>query len=710
MHLQGVIQMMNDIQKALQGANLKFEIDLPRIAVVGAQSSGKSSVLESIVGEDFLPRGTGIVTRCPLILQLIYHEGDTVANFSHLPEKWISNFNEVRNEIEKRTNTLAGSDKKIVNLPIYLTIYSKNVPNLTLIDLPGFTKLDLDDQEAGISKDIEALVMEYIIKKNTIILAISPANNDIANSDGLLYAKKVDPNRDRTFGVMTKIDIMDKGTNALDFINGTKYKLKHGYIGVKCRSQDDNNKGKTIIDSLENEKNFFRTHPDYKDIAHTQGTSVLAQKLSSLLNDHILKNLPPIEAKVQVNLDDCGKSLESLGLEVELKTSQDIVSFINKIISQYCKELKRVMKSSQMVKVKGKIFFDGGARIYEIFQTFMKDKISTIDPLRDFSEVDILTEIRKINGIEPSLFVPNKVCKNLIKKTIDQFSVPSINCAMHVYNTIENSISKIDVVHLKSRKRLQDFLCNHAEVVLEQCKEKLISHIKDIILDEKSYINYDDPDFRAIHLHLFSTNQPDSDTLDNYKVLYGIDPKIFDTYSAKAAIQNAEIKAKNVRKSIQKRQGATVSSGNFGGVRNVISLLQSSSQDETETESKHSHQPKKDFEDWNIKKGVDLADGLSSDDISNIISVRKVVTAYIAIIKKQFKSRIPKCIVKCLIKDFNKQIRDFLLTEFIMYEDKQILAQEDPETLKKRKLLQKNMDTLKLVKRSLKRVKKSFDY
>ena len=70
--------------------------------------------------------------------------------------------------------------------------------------------------------------MKYIEQENTIILAISPANGDIANSDGLAYAKKVDPDRDRTFGVMTKIDIMDKGTDACDFLSGKQYKLKHG--------------------------------------------------------------------------------------------------------------------------------------------------------------------------------------------------------------------------------------------------------------------------------------------------------------------------------------------------------------------------------------------------------------------------------------------------------------------------------------------------
>ena len=418
---------MNEIQRALQDANLKIKIDLPRIAVIGAQSSGKSSVLESIVGEDFLPRGTGIVTRCPLILQLIHANTDVkYAKFDHSKTEF-TDFDKVRKEIESQTNILAGSKKKIENKPIYLTIYSPEVPNLTLIDLPGFTKLDLDEQNVGLSDDIEALVMEYIQNENTIILAISPANNDIANSDGLLYAKKVDSNRERTFGVMTKIDIMDKGTNARDFISGKQYKLKHGYIGVKCRSQDDNNKGKTIKDALEDEKRFFEGHDAYKDISHTQGTVVLAQKLSKLLGEHIIKQMPLIQEKIKHNYEIYEKILEDLGPSIECQNDSDAIAFITKIIDEYCTEYIKIAKGSYISESEGIMKFDGGGKIYEIFRTFSDKKISKIDPLKSLRETDILIEIRRENGINPALFIPQNACVNLIKRNIEKFRSPCSN-------------------------------------------------------------------------------------------------------------------------------------------------------------------------------------------------------------------------------------------------------------------------------------------
>jgi dynamin 1-like protein len=137
--------------------------------VVGSQSSGKSSVLENIVGRDFLPRGSGIVTRRPLILQLINlpseHEGDeddevhhtpaSVAGqqewgeFLHIPGRKFYDFAEVRREIENETSRIAGNNKGINRQPINLKIYSPHVLSLTLVDLPGLTKVGAEHLSAN---------------------------------------------------------------------------------------------------------------------------------------------------------------------------------------------------------------------------------------------------------------------------------------------------------------------------------------------------------------------------------------------------------------------------------------------------------------------------------------------------------------------------------------------------------------------------------
>lgn len=179
-----------------------------------------------MVGRSFLPRGTGIVTRRPLILQLVYtpkddreHRSaengtldlDEWGTFLHTKNKIYTDFSEIRKEIESETERMAGSNKGICPEPINLKIYSTSVVNLTLIDLPGITKVPVGDQPEDIESQIRQLVLKYICNPNSIILAVVTANTDMATSESLKLSKDVDPDGRRTLAVVTKLDLMDAG-------------------------------------------------------------------------------------------------------------------------------------------------------------------------------------------------------------------------------------------------------------------------------------------------------------------------------------------------------------------------------------------------------------------------------------------------------------------------------------------------------------------
>lgn len=279
-----LISTINKLQDALAplGGGSQSPIDLPQITVVGSQSSGKSSVLENIVGRDFLPRGTGIVTRRPLVLQLInrrpkksehakvnqtanelidlnindddkkkdesgkhQNEGQSEDNkeewgeFLHLPGKKFYNFDEIRKEIVKETDKVTGANSGISSVPINLRIYSPHVLTLTLVDLPGLTKVPVGDQPPDIERQIKDMLLKYISKPNAIILSVNAANTDLANSDGLKLAREVDPEGTRTIGVLTKVDLMDQGTDVIDILAGRVIPLRYGYIPVINRGQKD---------------------------------------------------------------------------------------------------------------------------------------------------------------------------------------------------------------------------------------------------------------------------------------------------------------------------------------------------------------------------------------------------------------------------------------------------------------------------------------
>lgn len=101
-----VIPIVNKLQDIFAQLGSQSTIELPQVAVVGSQSSGKSSVLEALVGRDFLPRGNDICTRRPLVLQLVQRKGKSDGTgqewgeFLHLPAKKFFDFNEIRKEIQ----------------------------------------------------------------------------------------------------------------------------------------------------------------------------------------------------------------------------------------------------------------------------------------------------------------------------------------------------------------------------------------------------------------------------------------------------------------------------------------------------------------------------------------------------------------------------------------------------------------------------------
>ncbi|KAL0164117.1 hypothetical protein M9458_039870, partial [Cirrhinus mrigala] len=115
------------------------------------------------------------------------------AEFLHCKGKKFTDFDDVRREIEAETDRVTGTNKGISSIPINLRVYSPNVLNLTLIDLPGITKVPVGDQPPDIEYQIRDMIMQFICRENCLILAVTPANMDLANSDALKLAKDVDP-------------------------------------------------------------------------------------------------------------------------------------------------------------------------------------------------------------------------------------------------------------------------------------------------------------------------------------------------------------------------------------------------------------------------------------------------------------------------------------------------------------------------------------
>ena len=259
-------------------------ISLPYIAVIGSQSVGKSSVLESIIGiGEFLPKGNSIITRRPLIIQLINTATrETWGEFMHSGSKKYHCLKDIRTEIENETERVA-PNRAISYYPMNLRIHTPNVPEVTVIDVPGLDRVAW--RNSGISRKLHKLTRAFIVKKNCLIIAVSQATAYLPTSQAIEQAKAVDPEGLRTIGVMTKIDLMDKGTDAVSILKNEVVPLKYGYIGMINKSQKDIINEKSLFDSHQDEKEFFENDCSYHKVSDRCGVQSLCHKLCQVMVD-----------------------------------------------------------------------------------------------------------------------------------------------------------------------------------------------------------------------------------------------------------------------------------------------------------------------------------------------------------------------------------------------------------------------------------------
>ncbi|KAK9073968.1 hypothetical protein SSX86_006562 [Deinandra increscens subsp. villosa] len=492
-----VIPIVNKLQDIFAQLGSASTIELPQVAVVGSQSSGKSSVLEALVGRDFLPRGSDICTRRPLVLQLIQIKrkpdgtDEEYGEFLHVPGKRFYDFNEIRREIQAETDREAGGNKGVSDKQIRLKIFSPNVLDITLVDLPGITKVPVGDQPSDIEALIRTMIMSYIKLPSCLILAVTPANSDLANSDALQIAGNADPDGYRTIGVITKLDIMDRGTDACHFLLGKVIPLRLGYVGVVNRSQEDILLNRTIKDALVAEEKFFRSHPVYNELADRCGVPQLAKKLNQILIKHIKTVLPGLKSHISATLISVAKEHASYGEITESKAGMG--ALLLNLLSKYSEAFSLTIEGKYEEMSTSEL--SGGARIHYIFQSIFVKSLEEVDPCEDLTDHDIRTAIQNATGTRSALFVPEVPFEVLIRRQITRLLNPSVQCARFVYDELVKISHRCMVNELQRfpflRKRMDDVIGNLLRDGLRP-SETMIGHIVEMEMD---HINSSHPNF-----------------------------------------------------------------------------------------------------------------------------------------------------------------------------------------------------------------------
>jgi dynamin 1-like protein len=607
--MEELIPIASKLQDVLGALGQSTNLDLPQIVVIGGQSSGKSSVLESIVGRSFLPRGTGIVTRRPLVLQLFNTSGDGPfgnnssvndsdeyggnynddygddrkedhsnknndnnttngslqeqaewGEFLHKPGKRYYDFAQIRAEIIRDTDRLAGTgamSKGVSANPIHLKIYSPKVLSLTMVDLPGLTKVAIQGQPEDIADQILQINIQYGSNPNAILLAVTGANTDLASSDALKLARELDPRGDRTIGVLTKLDLMDPGTDVSEIMHNRVIPLRRGYIAVVNRGQRDIEADLSIQVGLRNEERYFRTHPVYsrdRSISGKCGTMNLARNLNGILIHHIRDCLPELKIRIGNMMGDVQSELDALGMpEYNAGRPRDpsqmggkLLALLSKFSANFAAMIdgrasntnqhhdgmpslrsngggghgggngdggqgmggvtigmgNMNMGSSYNVSSSNNATIGtnadelyGGARISYIFHQVFSRSLNSVTAFDGLSEDEIRTTIGNANGTRPALFVPEISFDILVRRQIRRLEQPGVQCVDLVYDELQRIAAQSEPSELTRYPNLRDRMMDVVGSLLKRSVGPTQMWVSNLVRVELSYINTNHPDF-----------------------------------------------------------------------------------------------------------------------------------------------------------------------------------------------------------------------
>lgn len=695
-----VIPIVNKLQDIAAQLGSSPAFDLPQVSVVGSQSSGKSSVLEALVGRDFLPRGSDICTRRPLVLQLLQTKrGDEEwGEFLHLPGKRFYDFNEIRREIQAETDREAGENKGVSDKQIRLKIFSPNVLDITLVDLPGITKVPVGDQPSDIEARIRTMIMSYIKIPSCLILAVTPANSDLANSDALQMAGIADPDGYRTIGVITKLDIMDRGTDARNFLLGKVIPLRLGYVGVVNRSQEDIILNRSIKDALVAEEKFFRSRPVYSDIADRCGIPQLAKKLNQILVQHIKAVLPGLKAQISAQLVSVAKEHASYGETVESKAGQG--SVILNILSKYSEAFASMIegKNEEMSTAE----LSGGARIHYIFQSIFVKSLEEVDPCEDLSDDDIRTAIQNATGPKSALFVPEVPFEVLIRRQIARLLDPSLQCARFIYDELIKMSHRCLVSELQRfpvlRKRMDEVIGGFLREGLQPA-EAMIGHIIEMEMD---YINTSHPNFvggaKAVEIasqHIKSSKAPVplgklKDAGDSEKA----SASAVKTRAILARPPNGLIAEQSIRPAADVEKtahaGGAANSGwgistIFGGSDNRTSSKESLA---IKSFSENVHTLDHTFSMIHLKEPPSTlrpSETHTENEAIEIAVTKLLLKSYYDIVRKNVEDSVPKAIMHFLVNHIKRELHNVFIKKLYRENLFEEMLQEPDEVAMKRK-------------------------
>ncbi|XP_016494477.2 dynamin-related protein 4C-like [Nicotiana tabacum] len=492
------IRPLLDCVDKLRHLNIMQEgIQLPTIVVVGDQSSGKSSVLESLAGIS-LPRGQGICTRVPLIMRL---QNDTKITTTNLRLE----YNEkslpvdeagIADAIILATDEIAGHGKGISNNPLTLVVKKNGVPDLTMVDLPGITRVPVKGQPEDIYEQISDIIMKYIAPEESIILNVLSATVDFPTCESIRMSQKVDKTGERTLAVVTKADKAPEGL--LEKVTADEVNIGLGYVCVRNRIGNE-----SYEEARSDEARLFSTHPLLSKIDKSMvGIPVLAQKLVRIQASIISKCLPEIVGKINDKLTSNVAELNRLPQHLS-SVAEALTTFMH-ILSSSKETLKKILLRGEFDEYPEEIEMHCTARLVEMLDQYSIELHSkNLEKKEDFLTEEIMA-LQETKGIGLPNFLPRAVFLNVLQKKVKEIAVAPEDFVGRLWNYVERIVIKVLMYHCDNYPQLQSSTRRAAQNLILIKKNESVDWVREIIGMEKMTDYTCNPDYLATYSKLIA--------------------------------------------------------------------------------------------------------------------------------------------------------------------------------------------------------------
>ncbi|KAJ0557884.1 putative dynamin GTPase [Helianthus annuus] len=466
--------LLNCIDKLRQLKVMQEGIQLPTIVVVGDQSSGKSSVLESLA-QISLPRAQGICTRVPLIMRLQHHQDPhPQLHLEYHDKTVVTDENRIEEDIISATDEIAGMGKGISHTPLTLVVKKKGVPDLTMVDLPGITRVPVHGQPEDIYEQIAAIINEYITPEESIILNVLSASVDFSTCESIRMSQRVDVTGQRTLAVVTKADKNPEGL--LEKVTTDDVHIGLGYICVRNRVGKE-----SYEEARVKEAKLFQSHPLLRLVDKSMvGIPVLADKLVEIQSMIISKCLPDIVKKINDKLTGYVGELNKLPRKMtSVAEAMTVFMRINGLVKE---SLRKIFIRGEFEEYPDVKSMHCTARLSEMLNDYsVKLQLTAEGEQKGLFLVEEIRVLEEAKAIALPNFLPRTAFLTVLNKKVNGISGMPVEFVGNLWRYIEEVVLSVLMRHSDNFPPLQASMRRAGHNLIAKMKDVSLTRVMEMV-------------------------------------------------------------------------------------------------------------------------------------------------------------------------------------------------------------------------------------